>query len=475
MRKYFNQPFYVYLCLFLIAVLVVLRVFLGFDGLYSQDSYEYLRYSKAIKSWLLGGDHPGNYFWASLYSFLGAILSLSTLEATLSLQVLSVIGGAILVLYTSKIIHLLNLSVNLSFIRVYVVLGLLFSPYLFRMIFCSMTDTLSISIMVSSLYYILKYDKNRASKSLFISVVLSAVAFNIRYASGIALFLPILSVLVLGLKDKKYAVVLVSLLFSLSIFIPHYILKSNESFSLFSQQSLSEWSVLNFFKSTHVTQFDGTITYPFINLVKILEVFYHPGFVFFGPLLFFFIRSIKTNFPQKVLLTSLVVYLLFIAGMNLQNQRFLLTALPIVIILLFPAYKHFIVWFKTKFSIKYLIIGITVIQFVLLLMAMKPFVLMNSNNKKIVEVIDVIQGVKVYTLGMEGALRTYGQREVISLWGMDKERLSQNSLIVINENTIEQFELNHQLFPVFYDYKSREKLSLVKKVSGDWSVYRVNK
>ena len=45
-----------------ILILITLRYVLNFDGLYGQDAYEYLRYSKEIHTFLLTGSNPGDYF-----------------------------------------------------------------------------------------------------------------------------------------------------------------------------------------------------------------------------------------------------------------------------------------------------------------------------------------------------------------------------------------------------------------------------
>jgi hypothetical protein len=56
------------LALFIIPFLLmlILRI-VGFDGLYGQDSYEYLRYATAIHYYRPDGSHPGIYFWPVLF------------------------------------------------------------------------------------------------------------------------------------------------------------------------------------------------------------------------------------------------------------------------------------------------------------------------------------------------------------------------------------------------------------------------
>ena len=57
-----------------LLVFVYLR-WQGFDGLYGQDSYEYLRYTERMKAFFLGGAYPGDLVWPKGYLLLCAALS----------------------------------------------------------------------------------------------------------------------------------------------------------------------------------------------------------------------------------------------------------------------------------------------------------------------------------------------------------------------------------------------------------------
>ena len=69
-----NNKLSSYLVLTLVPALIIIftRAF-GFDGLYGQDSYEYLRYSNALYNAFNGGESAGDYFWPLYYPLLGAI------------------------------------------------------------------------------------------------------------------------------------------------------------------------------------------------------------------------------------------------------------------------------------------------------------------------------------------------------------------------------------------------------------------
>lgn len=468
-------PFFVLLLSAVLLVLLFVREAFGFDGLYSQDSYEYLRYSKAIGTWFGGGEHPGDYFWASLYPLAGTLLTYVLVDPIFALQFLSALGGVLIIVYAAKLIQLLNPLSHTNSIKVFVIVGILLSPYLFRMMFCSMTDTLSIGVMMISLFYSVKYIQTKEVKALLFAVVLSTIAFNLRYATGIVLVLPMAIVFMTAILEKHILPLLVSFIVGVGAFVPHLVLKEQESLAFLSQQSLSEWSIVNFFESTHVTQYDGTLQYSWPNIVMVMQVFIHPGFIVFGLLVLIFVPRRKPEKLQRILLFSIVIYLLFVAGMNLQNQRFLLTVSPIILILLYPAWEKGLQWFKDKVISQsiILLVGMAVIQLFLIVMAMKPFLQMSYHNRQLVQEIDRIQGKVVYTLGMEGALRAYSTKEVYSLWFADKEALKDNYLIVVNEVTMKQVQVKDDIIQAFRQYKKKNKLSFVKKLQGNWIVYRV--
>lgn len=468
------SPFiYVFFALFML--LIVIRYFVGFDGLYSQDSYEYLRYSKAIGNWFAGGDHPGQYFWASLYPFIGALLSKLGFTLSFALQLLSVVGTCLTFVYASKIIRLLFPFDDTKGSRSYLVLVLLLSPFLFRITFCVMTDALSIGVMTTALYYVLEYAQSKSTKTIIIAIVLSAVAFNIRYAAGVLLLVPIGFAVFRALRDQHIVSLSMAGVLVLLVFVPHYLLQEVESLGFLKQHSLAEWSISNMISRVHVTQNDGTIVYHLPNIIALFELIYHPGFMILGILSLVFIPWRKTMPQQKILIAAVGTYLLFLAGMNLQNSRFLLTALPVVLILLYPGWNNAESWCIQKIIPSRMVIlgGIVTVQLGLIFYVMMPFVHKNTENKSVVNAVDKMEGDIVYTLGLEGALKAYGDKEVISLWGLEGNSIESEAVVVINEPWLKQYKSDPRLIPAFYHYKTNNKLKFVGMLQEKWAVYRV--
>lgn len=61
--------------IFILVLFILIHLILDFDGLYGQDSYEYLRYTKALHFYFKTGIPPGDYFWPLFYPIIGSIFS----------------------------------------------------------------------------------------------------------------------------------------------------------------------------------------------------------------------------------------------------------------------------------------------------------------------------------------------------------------------------------------------------------------
>jgi len=89
----------------LLAVLIFsIRIFTGFNGLYGQDSYEYLRYADVLTEFFRNGNPPGEFFWPLAYPLFGSLLSLLIKDTILSLQLISIFSFIICFFYVIRIL-----------------------------------------------------------------------------------------------------------------------------------------------------------------------------------------------------------------------------------------------------------------------------------------------------------------------------------------------------------------------------------
>ena len=86
-----------------ILVLLTARVFFRIDGLYGQDAYEYLRFTKSITEFWHGGVHPYDFFWPIVYPFIGSIFTFVFQDDALSLQLVSIFSLTGCLIYLSRV------------------------------------------------------------------------------------------------------------------------------------------------------------------------------------------------------------------------------------------------------------------------------------------------------------------------------------------------------------------------------------
>ena len=117
---------------FPIVSFLLLYLGYGFDGLYGQDGYEYLRYTNALGNYFISGENPGDYFWPLYYPILGALGSYITQSASVSLLLISVLSLSLSGFYLKKSIDLLFSTANTNLSSFYVFVFFLLSPYIFK-------------------------------------------------------------------------------------------------------------------------------------------------------------------------------------------------------------------------------------------------------------------------------------------------------------------------------------------------------
>src|SRR6202008_4141645 len=120
-----------YLFTFLILFLVIHLIV--FNGLYGQDSYEYVRYAGLCRNCLLHGIQPGPFHLSLLFPVIGGLLALiAPVQETLPfISLSSLIASA----YLFEKIILIQFKTGMRQARVYSLLFLLLSPFLLRIAF----------------------------------------------------------------------------------------------------------------------------------------------------------------------------------------------------------------------------------------------------------------------------------------------------------------------------------------------------
>ena len=165
-----------------ILVLIILLIS-GFDGLYGQDSYEYMRYANSFRAYLLGGDFPGDVVWPKAYLIALALFSF-VLNTALAGQIISMLSIYATYYFLNKTIE--ELYGKQKDTQISLILGLLLSPYVLRISVVVMADTFAMLSLVGAAYYLIRYQKTDQFKNLAFCVLIGFLGVFSRYAVIVA-------------------------------------------------------------------------------------------------------------------------------------------------------------------------------------------------------------------------------------------------------------------------------------------------
>jgi len=452
-----------YLIFIGIAILVfILMRLIDFNGLYGQDSHEYLRYSKHLKNSLISLHKPDNYFWPVMYPLIGGLLSLTSIPEVYMLQFISIFAYGITAYYILKILDLLYKKSSI----IYVVIFFLLSPMVFRLGNEIMSDMLCLSFLTTGFYHLLKYNSLNKFHSLLYSVLLFSLAFHTRYVSGLIFIIPFFMVFFKNIRKQpvyKYVLLIVA---AIVVSIPHILIKS-VSIDTFAHSWLLNWDLRNFFQYEFITS-EGLRSYKLSNLIFVITQSFHPRYFFFGVILIFFS---KVKDFKVLLLASILPYLIFLSGIPFQNSRFILLPFFLFLILFFPAFNRILEKLKTKKNVLFL--SVAIIQVLLSIYSFSKVYDLNKEEKRNVMSINKISSHKtIYTSGYEGPLRSYSDKNIYGLW-LDSISNYKSGLLMINDLDMKDKNLPSTIKYNYNTIKNNYKIKKLKTFEKGWKLYEV--
>jgi 4-amino-4-deoxy-L-arabinose transferase-like glycosyltransferase len=320
---------------------LVYVLMLRFDGLYGQDPYGYAQDAWNLHEWLRGGPVPPPFFWTRGYSGLGALLSLpfgSPSAAALALQAVSILSLALTGMWAGAWMRdryptLPNIADGLTIM-------IIFAPFLFRAGLVVMSDMPAIACATLALWQVGRYLRAPSAwRHLAWASLACGLMAAFRYALVPLLLLPMLGAAWTALRHRRLAHLALPLLAGLPIGLLWLSLPDAMPAPVHS--TVSAWSLGNLFTGDFVNA-DGQFHFPYPNLVYVLLLFVHPGYV--GAMAAFTALGVwaarkaekRVDLETGLLLGAVLMYMVFIGGLPFQNQRFLLPALPIVLLLYAP-------------------------------------------------------------------------------------------------------------------------------------------
>ncbi len=459
-----------------IFLLIVFVIVSGYNGLYGTDCHEYLRYTHRLADLLSSGIPAGDFFWPVNYPLMGALLSVVA-GPQVALQLWSIFGAAWILFLLFKVL-IREFPGREREALFYVVVFLGCAPFFFRYSVSIMTDITALAFACSCFYllYLTVYCNKRVT-IYFIPVFASLAVFT-RFAMAPLLFPVLLVSVIIMLRSFRPVPLFISFIASLIPVIVHFYFKSTHAADIFHHDLMSDWSVMNFFRSSFNT-IDGSMQYFLPNIIYVFSFLVHPGFVYPG-ILFLTILIFKKNKPLlvwPVMLISMLCYLLFLAGMSIRNDRFLMVVLPFYLVFCFPAYLSVLAYFHGKKNIlRLLLIGTVVLQLVFAGRAFLPFYKYNRIEKQLTDKMKSYHPDVLYTFAMEGALRSYGYNGiVVPMWPHKLDSVVTGSMMLFNRASCEKRWKDQSPMINFHLLKDSADAVLREAVGDGWEIYEIKK
>ncbi len=448
-----------------IVLFFVVRYGLGYDGLYGQDSYEYIRYAAEIKSLFLTGKHPGNFYWPEGYPLLVALFG-TVISVNFAGQLISVAAFVFTLWFTYKIIQ--QVYGEDDYAHWYVLVSLLLAPYVFRLFVSSMSDPLAICCLMGSIYFALRYQKNHGFLVLFMCVLMGSYAIFTRYACVIPVSILFLYLIYGWSKNILWSHLLVLFIPAL-IFGIHLYFDSGVDLETLDK-SVDDWSINNFFKSSHQSN-AGSRTYLVPNIVFTLFYPFHFGFFTVGVLLI--IPSIKRKTSPLILWIIWLSYSIFLAGFSLQNKRLVTLTFPIFLILLYGGISPLVQFIGSKKAM-YIMVGLMSIQIILVGRAFAPIYNYNQLEKRISQKMKAHEGNILYVFGIDQALKGRGlDFEYRNLWEKEYERFDKGSYVFFNESKFEKKWEGKTPMINWSNLQNNYSLDTIQSFEQGWVLYKI--
>ena len=458
----------------LLPVMVWVIVFSGFtfNGLYGQDAHEYLRYTRRLADWMQGGTVPGDYFWPLNYPLYGAVLSLILGAPILSLQLLSLVS----IIATAFLLREILLGCwpeKKEQVTPYVLIFFLAAPYLLRSGLLIMSDAFACFFLCLFFLAYFRYWRQASGEWLLLAAFAAGSAVMTRYAAGVLLFLPGMHLLFGALRKKQWLWIIAGGAIIGLVSWPHFLIRCEHAAAFLGHAFLDNWSMVHWFRQSFTTQ-ASSYHYALPNIVYGFYALIHPGYCFLGGILIFFWR--KKDFATiqvRIILLSFMLYALFLAGIPFQNNRFLLLAFPLSLILLYPAVQRGYGKLGSRNSRLMFWLVICLVQAALFYRAMQTFVRLNHLEQTIAHEVNALPPNKMYTFYVDLALQSYQTpHELVNLWKAPLEEVAPGELVLFHPTKFQQQWEGHVLMQNWSFLLEKHHLKPIKDLPGGWKLYQ---
>ena len=393
-----SDKYYLLILFFAGAVIFALLKLFHFNGLYGQDSHEYLRYARELHDHFSAAHRLPTYL--PLYPALGALLGfvLPIRDALQLISIYSLVLSAYVLLLCIR-----RFFPDNKYAFVFIFCFCLLSPYFFRASCSIMTDAPATLFLLSTFYFLLSYSKTSYFRYLFLALIFAVPSAFTRYAALAPLIVMFACFIALHFNVRVIWRVGVPLLLLLGAFILY---KSGDVFHISTFPVGHDFALSNIFKRTFSSE-EGFKSYALPNILTVFYPFVHPGFIFAG-VLFLAATKKEVFFKKEVLLCIIpaIAYLFLLCCFPQQNPRHEILVFPFVLILYAPAFERIMNGIKQKTTF---VVGSVVLQLAFIFFSMKSIYAMSRQEQTIAAYLKPLpkEFRYIYQLGNEGIVQSY--------------------------------------------------------------------
>ncbi|MEZ4775412.1 MAG: hypothetical protein R3D00_19665 [Bacteroidia bacterium] len=456
-----------------LAAFVVVRWGMDFNGLYGQDGHSFYQFSLEIIRSLRGNADFSQFRVPPIYPLAGAIPGFFAGHPDFFLQLISALSLTGTAWMADRIIRHIHPKSPENSVATYLSVILILSPYMLRGSLMVMTDLMTTFLSTLAVYYIIQYRQQTAARQIILLTGAASLAFLTRYAVAPLLAIPCTLVIGIMIREKKWTHIVLAAGVVLICFVPFLLIKQGNTNEFANHHLMTSWSVLNAFRRSFSGP-DGTANYQIINLVTVFYHFFHPAYIFPGIALVIFVRKVDLQKESvKFLLASIVLYSLFIAGLNFQNKRYLILSFPLVAICFFPAWQRIKAQIPTTtFTIAVIITAFIQLAFSAYLF--RSFYKISQTEKFLVKEISALPPTLLYTFELNMAFKSYEvPHQVHSLYDRKIDIFPENSLLLVNEVKWEnQWKDQNPVINMNFA-RSQYETELLNQFPEGWTLYRI--
>jgi len=433
----------------------------AFNGYYGQDSHAYLAYSRKIGQFLAGGPIPGDFFWPVNYPLAGTAFDLMPFLGKLALPLLSLVSFlATIWLFRRVLIHCFSADRLIATLFTLCSLGI--SPALLRASNLAMSDCLAIFLVFFAWQQALRFYRTGAARCLLWAASLAGFAIGTRYANMVLLIFPGLLALKGLVHHRRWALLFPGVILVCTGLLPTWLLTGHFP-GLTTYASSHHFSPIHWFQASFPNHVDGHLQYSQINLIHVAHIFLRPDYIWpVLPCLAFLGPGEFRHLEVKSSLIVAFTYLLFVAGLDMQNPRFLLPALPFLLVAVFPAWERAFAMVRKPAFKTVILLAMLSFSIAVFLRLMAPMLQRQALEAEIAADLKARSQNHVYTFAIDVALPTYGVNQpIINLWREPIDAFQVGGYAIFNETRFatqwhdrlpmtnwEKLKRNYQLKPL---------------------------